>query len=128
MNLCNTPTTPALTRMNVPPEPDGAPSAATTPAPVALPPGSPASDPVEPPGHLTADALQAYSEMRPALRTLVLEINEMLRAEHVNLMRSRYALGQILAEIRRDPAAYGDTRHSYGQLRRFFGEGTLTIL
>ncbi|HEX5273054.1 MAG TPA: hypothetical protein VFW33_21300, partial [Gemmataceae bacterium] len=94
------------------PQPDPLPVPAPDPPPEAL---------LSVPDDLTPDEGRAFEEMRPALRAVVVAMRDLTRDEMVGLLDSRYALGEIVLEIKSDPARYGAL--SDIQMAAFFGEG-----
>jgi hypothetical protein len=109
---------------NSPLHTDGAdPFPANLPTAVADPP--PASVPVTVPEDLTPAESKAFDEMVPALKAKALEMRSLMLDEMVSLLDSRYTLGSLVMEIKKNPQTYGAM--SDIQLAQFFGEGGRSV-
>jgi hypothetical protein len=102
---------------------DSSPQAQTLLAPAPEPAAN--SLPVAAPEDLTPAELEAFDDMNDALKGAALEMRGLMLDEMTSLLDSRYTLGSIVLEVKKNPETYGAM--SDIQLATFFGESSKTV-
>jgi hypothetical protein len=102
---------------------DTSPLSQTPPAPAPEPTAN--SLTVAAPEDLTPAEADAFDEMNPALKDMALQMRDLMVDELTNLLDSRYKLGGLVLEIKKNPQTYGAMGDI--QLAKFFGESSKTM-
>jgi hypothetical protein len=85
----------------------------------------PASVPVPVPDDFTEGEVKAFEEMNKPLQVVTLGMRDLMLNEMTSLLGSRYALGSLVLEVKKNPKIYGAMGDI--QLATFFGESGKTV-